>query len=202
MTGGGRPNAVAATLLGVAARFDRLGAAWALVGGLAVSVRAEPRFTRDVDVCVVVRDDAEAERLVTVLVSDGYRVRTVVEQDAVGRLATVRLTGRADDGTEAVLDLLFASSGIESEVVGAADRIEVLPSVSVPVARAGHLVALKLLARDDDTRPQDAADLIALRAVLTAEDRADAAAAVLLIGERGYERGRDLPTLLADYLVV
>ena len=37
---------------------------WALIGGLAVSARAEPRFTRDVDVCVVVPDDATAERSV------------------------------------------------------------------------------------------------------------------------------------------
>ncbi len=36
----------------------------AVVGGLAVSVRAEVRFTHDVDVAVIVADDAEAEQLV------------------------------------------------------------------------------------------------------------------------------------------
>ena len=35
----------------------------ALVGGLAVSARAEPRFTRDVDLAVAVVSDDEAERL-------------------------------------------------------------------------------------------------------------------------------------------
>ena len=34
------------------------GSAWALVGGLAVSARTEPRTTRDVDVAVTVPDDA------------------------------------------------------------------------------------------------------------------------------------------------
>ena len=37
------------------------GASFALVGGLAVSVRAEPRLTRDADVAVSVDDDEEAE---------------------------------------------------------------------------------------------------------------------------------------------
>ncbi len=34
-----------------------IGASWALVGGLAVSARAEPRTTRDIDVAVAVGDD-------------------------------------------------------------------------------------------------------------------------------------------------
>ena len=41
--------------------LDRLGLKWALIGGLAVAVRAEPRFTRDVDLAVTVADDREAE---------------------------------------------------------------------------------------------------------------------------------------------
>ena len=36
----------------------------ALVGGLAVSARAEPRFTRDVDFAVAVGSDKEAEQLI------------------------------------------------------------------------------------------------------------------------------------------
>jgi hypothetical protein len=99
-----------------------------------------------------------------------------------------------------VVDLLFASSGIEAEIVAAAEPLEILPGLVVPVARAGHLVALKLLARDDESRPQDAADLVALRAALTVRDRADADAAVQLVVERGYHRGRDLVGLLTGYL--
>lgn len=41
--------------------LDRVGVRWALIGGLAVSVRAEPRFTRDVDVAVAIDSDVEAE---------------------------------------------------------------------------------------------------------------------------------------------
>jgi len=38
-------------------------ASFALVGGLAVSARTEPRFTRDADIAVAVASDAEAEGL-------------------------------------------------------------------------------------------------------------------------------------------
>ena len=48
------------------------GKKFALVGGLAISVRAEVRFTRDVDLAVAVDDDAEAEALVYSLSIRGY----------------------------------------------------------------------------------------------------------------------------------
>ncbi|MDN5929863.1 MAG: nucleotidyl transferase AbiEii/AbiGii toxin family protein [Pseudonocardia sp.] len=189
-------NAVSDALRRVVAHLDGLGVPWALVGGFAISVRVEPRFTRDVDVAVAVADDGQAEGVVGRLTDVGYRVRTLVEQDAVERLATVRMT--APGGV--VLDLLFASSGIEPEVAGHADRLDVLPGMAAPVARAGHLAALKLLARDDATRPQDAGDLVALRPVLTGRDREELIEAARLVVDRGYHRGRDLVRLAADYL--
>ena len=39
------------------------GARFAVIGGFAVSVRTEPRFTRDLDLALAVGSDAEAERL-------------------------------------------------------------------------------------------------------------------------------------------
>ena len=53
-------------------------------------------------------------------------------------------------------------SGIEAEVVREAERIEVLPGVIIPVASSSHLIALKVLSRDDTDPPQDRMDLIAL----------------------------------------
>jgi Nucleotidyl transferase AbiEii toxin, Type IV TA system len=193
-------NAIEAALRRVVAELDSVPARWALVGGFAVSARSEPRFTRDIDVCVTVADDSGAERVVAALAAHGYRVHTLVEQDAVGRLATVRMSTAHGAAAGVVIDLLFASSGVEVEIVAAAERLEILPGLVAPVARAGHLVVLKLLARDDETRPQDAADLVALRPVLSAQDRLDAREAVQLIVERGYHRNRDLDRLLAEYL--
>jgi hypothetical protein len=80
--------------------------------------------------------------------------------------------------------------------VSAADRIDVLPGFAVPVARLEHLIALKVLARDDRTRPQDRVDLAAL---LGRADRATLAAAreaLALVTRRGFHRGRDLETAL------
>lgn len=89
---------------------------FALVGGLAVSARTEPRFTRDADVAVAVASDAEAEALVRSLRVRGYAIEAVVEQQTVGRLATARVT-RSAVPMDPVIDLLFASSGIECEIV-------------------------------------------------------------------------------------
>jgi len=127
---------------------------FALVGGLAVSARTEPRFTRDADIAVAVATDAEAEQLIRDLRALGYRIEALVEQESVGRLATVRLT-RAPEPDSPIVDLLFASSGIEPEVVAEAETIELLPQLHIPIATTGHLMALKVLARDDVTRPQD-----------------------------------------------
>ncbi|MDH3404786.1 MAG: nucleotidyl transferase AbiEii/AbiGii toxin family protein [Acidobacteriota bacterium] len=168
-------------------RFD-----WALIGGLAVSVRAEPRFTRDVDLAVAVESDTQAERLVGDLRGAGYEILETVEQEATGRFATARLLPPGGDPGGVVVDLLFASSGIEPEVVASAESLEMLPGFRVPVAGLPELIALKLLARDDDTRPQDAADLAALTPLATAGELESTRKLVRLIEERGYHRGRDL----------
>jgi hypothetical protein len=173
------------------------GVSFALIGGLAVSARTEPRFTRDADIVVAVAGDAEAEALVHRLRTIGYRPGAVLEQKALGRLSTVRLAWAGRSGEGLVVDLLFASSGIEAEIVRDADRVELLPSLILPVATVGHLIALKLLSRDDATRPQDAIDLRALAAVASPEELASARAAIRLISARGYDRGRDLEANLA-----
>jgi hypothetical protein len=121
----------------------------------------------------------------------GYTVGALVEQDAVGRLATVRLT-RSLEPAAPVIDLLFASSGIEPEVVAGADALELLPELCIHVATTGHLIALKILARNDLTRPQDLGDLRGLLRVASSADVDLARRALALIAERGYHRGRDL----------
>lgn len=164
---------------------------WALVGGLAVSVRCEPRFTRDVDLVVDVPDDSTAERLISNLLAGGFTLHLSLEHHALKRLAAVRLIppGESEDGI--VVDLLFASSGIEAEICRDAGRLELPGGVSVPVAQAGHLIAMKLLAVAPD-RPQDAVDLQALRAQLTPHDRERARAAVQQIEQMGANRSKRL----------
>ena len=175
--------------------LDALGFDFALIGGLAVSVRSQPRFTADVDLAVSVSSDHEAEALVRKLRDRGWEIATLIEQEETERLATVRLLG-GEEGAP-VVDLLFASSGLEPEIVAEAEPLEVFPEHTIPVASLGHLVALKLLARDE-RRPQDDADLQALIQVAEEEDLSMARRAVGLIQRRGFARGRDLEAALTD----
>lgn len=172
---------------------------WTLVGGLAVSVRCEPRFTRDIDIVVALADDEAAERLVSSMLGTGFRVLALMEQEAKGRLATVRLAIPGEAASGVVADLLFASSGIETEIAAGASPLEVFPGLVLPVARVGDLLAMKLLSRGD-RRPQDAADLVALLASAEEAEVARAHESVRLIEQRGYARGRNLVSDLAALL--
>ena len=115
------------------------------------------------------------------------RIVSLVEQESVGRLAMARLA--TDDGLS--IDLLIASSGIESEIVMSAETLEVVQGVLLPVARIGHLIALKLLSVAPG-RETDSADLRNLAAVADDEEWSLASEAVALIEERGFARGRQL----------
>jgi len=186
---------VEAALRRAVADMDALKIRWALVGGLAVSVRAVPRFTKDLDFAVAVAGDPEAEDVVHRLGGRGYRPVGLLEQEYVERMSGVRLER---GGSDVVMDLLFASSGIESEVVAAATRLKVLPQLTAPVATTGHLIALKVLAG----RNQDLTDLEALLPAASAADLDVARSAVRLIRARGFNREQDvvadLDKLIAD----
>ena len=145
-------NPLWASLRRIVADLSAAQVHFALVGGLAAGSRTEPRFTRDVDLAVAVDNDESAETLVRRLLADRYRATSVVEQEATGRLSTVRLVPPVDAG--AVIDLLFASCGIEPEIVAAAERTALAPGLAVSVARTGHLIAMKLLS-ESPQRPQD-----------------------------------------------
>jgi len=182
---------LATALRRISDRLHRESVDFALVGGLAVSARTEPRFTRDIDLAVATTSDADAESLIRALMGDGWTVDAISEQEAVDRLATVRLQPPDEIDTAAVVDLLFASSGIEAELVGDAETLEVLPEVVAPVATAAALIVLKALATGP-TRPQDDVDLAALIAVATDDERVRARQLATLVVERGFHRDRDL----------
>jgi hypothetical protein len=144
-----------------------------------------------VDIAVAVDTDEHAEALIHALASHGLRIAALVEQEAVGRLAMARLS--TEDGLS--VDILIASSGIEAEVVMKAETLEVVQGVLLPVARTGHLIALKLLSVAPG-RETDAADLRNLAAVASQEEWNLASEAVAQIQERGFTRGRQLDSEL------
>lgn len=154
-------------------------------------MRVEPRFTRDIDLAVAVSDDADAEQLTSDLQAAGFSLQLSLEQQALQRLATVRLVPPGERAEGIIVDLLFASSGLESDICSAAEETAVAEDLVIPVARVGHLVAMKLLSRADH-RPQDAVDLQALLTVLTPAERARAITAVERIERLGANRGKPL----------
>ena len=95
-------------------------------------------------------------------------------------------------------DLLFASSGVEPEIVEAADDVEVLPGLVLPVATIGLLIVMKLLARDDRRRPNDADDLRAPATEATPADWEQALQAAQLVHEQGFGHERDLVELVDE----
>lgn len=168
----------------------------AIVGGVAVGVRTEPRFTRDLDFAVAVASDAEAEQCVFSLRQVGYEISAALEQVQQTRLSTIRLRRR---GKGPLVDLLFAATGIENEIVAAAEPVEIANGLVTEVACIGHLIAMKLVARDDKRRPQDQIDLLALSKAADDTEWARAETAVRLIRERGFSRDRDLAAALEEW---
>ncbi len=168
----------------------------AIVGGVAISVRTEPRFTRDLDIAVAVASDADAEQCVFTMRQLGYEVVAALEQVKQTRLSTVRLRRH---GRGPLVDLLFAATGIETEIVAAAEPAEIASGIVAEVAQVGHLIAMKLVARDDKRRPQDRLDLVALSKVADDAEWARAETAIRLIHERGFSLNRDLTAALQEW---
>lgn len=189
------------TLERTADELRRRGIGFAIVGGLAVGAHTEPRFTKDVDLAVDVASDRDAEQLIQSLFGRGFGLVAQLENRHSRRLRAVRLElVRMEDSP--IVDLLFAASGIESEVVETAVERPVFSGVAVKVARPVDLIAMKLLAMESPNRKFDRIDVEALLSVIDETDLAEVRDRLLLITERGWNRDRDLESdldrLLAD----
>jgi len=178
-----------------AAELRRRAKPFALVGGLAISVRGEVRATRDVDLAVAIPNDSELEKLVADLTQAGYRPVATVEQEARGRLAVVRL----ESPVGFRVDLLAASCGIEPEIVAAATPVQFEGAGTVPVAIAEDLLAMKLLAAREG-RARDWDDALGLLQVNPRLDLALVRQRLGLIAARGFARNEDLPAKLDELL--
>lgn len=127
------------------------GRGWALIGGLAVGFRSEPRGTQDVDLLIV----GDLEVVASALIASGQFKRTrphAVEHRATGievEMLTHDFVGQPES--------LVAAAYEDSEMVAVAD-------FGVPVVRPRFLIALKLkraLGRDRKAM-LDRADILGL----------------------------------------
>jgi Nucleotidyl transferase AbiEii toxin, Type IV TA system len=148
-----RPTA----LLGLLAHAD---IDFVVIGGVAVVVQANPRFTQDLDICYAT-NRANLERLGALLVSLEAKLRGVDEDvpfapDARALRNTQMLTLTTREGN---LDLLVDPPGSPgfAALRRRADVIE-LAGTSVRVASLEDLLAMKRAAG----RPQDAIDIESL----------------------------------------
>lgn len=96
------------TLRAASSVLNQANIPFAVVGGIAVSLRSEERTTRDIDLAVAVSSDAAAEEVVRTMQQHGFSLIQALEQVATARLATVRL--QPSDEGRIVVDLIFASS--------------------------------------------------------------------------------------------
>ena len=93
------------------------------------------------------------------------------------------------------VDLLFASSGIEAEIVDHATLIDFEGAGSVPVANAEELLAMKVLSMTD-TRLQDRIDAQHLLQFTPKLDLTRVREHLARITDRGYAREQDLDAKL------
>lgn len=175
-----------------------LGAKFAIIGGVAISIRTVERFTKDLDIAIAVQSDKEAEEIVLSLSRMGYFVETVIEQDEANRLATVRFSCLGPP--KILVDLLFSSSGIEPEIVETAEESEMFPGITGMVATIPSLIALKILSADSIRRMQDIIDIQYLLKDATPQDITEARQLLDLITTRGYNRYKDLQAELDKYI--
>lgn len=173
---------LAATFRAVTQTLDELGVRYAVIGGLAVGVRVEPRTTKDIDFAVSVASDDEAEALIHALRQHGYSIDSVFERTD-GRLATVRTVATS----RVLIDYLFGSSRIEPEIVEEAEIVDIA-GVKARVAQPWHLLAMKIKAGRD----RDAADIDNLLRDATPAMLARAQRALALMHQRGADPGRNL----------
>ena len=175
------------TLADLANRLSEAGARFAVVGGLAASAHGEARFTRDIDIAVAVSSDEEAESVVFQLMNQGYVVLATVEQEATHRLATARL----QHPSGVICDLIFATCGIEAEIVSGAEELELFDERLVPTVSAEALVAMKVLSATD-RRPRDLGDITAVMRANPDLDQDVVVGLLKAIMSRGFARGQDL----------
>ena len=150
------------TLADALAMLGARGIEAALIGGLAVSLRGQPRMTVDVDLVILAEVD-QALQLVRDLGGTPFEPLFRGVEDVVTRSFILPLRHRA---TGIRVDLAIGMSGFERLAIGRATPVAV-GDVRVPVVTVEDLLVMKALAG----RPQDEQDIRGL--VATQRDAID-----------------------------
>lgn len=130
--------------------LNRQGLDYALIGGHAVNVWVEPRFTADVDIVVVAGPD-DFDRLKQGLAAEGFAVALEHGGDQPSGADFIRFTAESNP---LVLEVQAAKTELQREIVR---RARPRPG-GLPVATVEDLIVLKLIA----DRAKDQVDLFGL----------------------------------------
>jgi hypothetical protein len=156
---------------------------YALIGGLATSLRGRPRATVDVDLVIVV----EMDRVVALIAAlDQTNFRALFD-DAAEVAQQALLLPLRHKITKVKVDLAIGLSGFERQAVARAEQLE-MGGELVSVATAEDLVLMKVLAG----RPQDEQDLVGL--VIAQQSNIDWEYCLSVAADLGEAVGQDLTT--------
>lgn len=139
-----------ATIRRLVRALDQLRVPYAIIGGVAVSIRATPRFTEDVD-AVVWAGEGDWEALLCGLQEQGLQARP---NDPIAFARRNRLLLLEDEDSVEV-DLSLGALPFEEELIESADLVEIMPNLTARIATAEALVIMKAIA----WRPKDLLDI-------------------------------------------
>lgn len=139
-------------LAALAQWLDAAGVSYALIGGLAVSLQAEPRFTEDVDAVIWV-DDQRWPDLLRVAAAYGIAPRRHDALEFAQRSRVLLL----EHASGVRLDVSCGALPFERDLVEQAETVAI-GATTVRVARPDRLIVMKAVAN----RPKDWADIEAL----------------------------------------
>ncbi len=144
------------TLIEAVDLLEQRGISCALIGGLAVSLRGQPRMTLDVDL-VIHAEIADVLRLVADLSQTTFSPLFSGVEEVVAKAFILPLRHRT---TGIRVDLAIGMSGFERHAIERATRMPI-GSGTIPVVTVEDLLVMKALAG----RPQDEEDIRGIVAV-------------------------------------
>ncbi len=160
---------------------------YALIGGLAVSLRGQPRMTADVDL-VIQADVPRSLALARGLEGTNFRPLFDDVAEVVQKAFILPLRHRV---TNVKVDLALGLSGFERQTMARAERLQ-LAGAEIAVATAEDLLIMKVLAG----RPQDDQDIQGL--MIAQGKHLDWNYCLYLAAELGEALGQDLVTRISS----
>lgn len=133
--------------------FRRLNIPFCITGGLAVQVRGEARFTRDIDLCVHVSFENQEDIIEAISSEFESRFSDAAEFARNNQIFPV-IVGGVD------VDIALGLTSFEAQAISNATSEQLSVDLSLPVVSAEDLIVFKVLA----ARPKDLQDLSSILA--------------------------------------